>query len=202
MEELVARGVALPGGDLQILQPAESAELPDDMGIEWAPIAPYWSVLWRSGAALAEELDGARLEGKRVLELGCGLGMPSLVAARQGASVLAADREPEALELLARNARMNELTLETTEVEWAEAEALVDRGPFDLVVAADVLYVSESADLLLALLPRLADKVCIADPGRGHTDAFLRRAGRHWTIDTQRRDIVSLHWLTARSSAF
>ena len=52
-EELVSRTIDLPGGELRLLQPGESAELPDDGPVEWAPVAPYWSVLWRSGVALA-----------------------------------------------------------------------------------------------------------------------------------------------------
>ena len=57
-EELVTHTVELPSGELPILQPAEAAEIPDDHQVEWAPLAPYWSVLWRSGVALARELDG------------------------------------------------------------------------------------------------------------------------------------------------
>ncbi|MGE5858054.1 MAG: hypothetical protein ACM31K_06200, partial [Solirubrobacterales bacterium] len=77
-EEFVVQTIDLPSGELRLLQPAESAKIPDDHQVEWAPIAPYWSVLWRSGVALAGELDGEALAGRRVVELGCGLGAPSL----------------------------------------------------------------------------------------------------------------------------
>src|ERR671935_2481304 len=109
LDELVTQPIALAGGELRILQPADSAELPDDGGVEWAPIAPYWSVLWRSGVALARELDGASLRGRRVVELGCGLAVPSIVAARAGAAVLATDSSAEALTLVARNAAENDV---------------------------------------------------------------------------------------------
>jgi predicted nicotinamide N-methyase len=79
-DELVSRSIELPSGELRLLQPQESAELPDAGGVEWAPVAPYWSVLWRSGVALAAELDGAALRGVRVVELGCGLAAPSIAA--------------------------------------------------------------------------------------------------------------------------
>src|SRR4051794_4421862 len=99
--------LALPGGHLRILQPSEAAELPDDGPVAWAPLVPYWSVLWRSGVALGRELAASsrELDGRRVIELGCGLGVPSLVAARAGAEVLATDGEQEALEMAKRNAR-------------------------------------------------------------------------------------------------
>src|SRR3954447_12210414 len=88
--------LSLPGGELRILQPSEAAELPDDGPVEWAPLVPYWSVLWRSGVALGRELAASarELDGLRVVELGCGLGVPSLVAALKGADVLATDAEP------------------------------------------------------------------------------------------------------------
>src|SRR5436309_2345053 len=75
----VTHQLALPGGELRLLQPSEAAELPDDGAIEWAPLVPYWSVLWRSGVALARELAEAELAGRHVVELGCGLGAPSVV---------------------------------------------------------------------------------------------------------------------------
>ncbi|MGH2923973.1 MAG: hypothetical protein ACRDKH_08100, partial [Solirubrobacterales bacterium] len=50
--DLVRRRVELPGGGLTLLQPGEAAELPDTGPPKWAPLVPYWSVLWRSGIAL------------------------------------------------------------------------------------------------------------------------------------------------------
>src|SRR5215218_11387501 len=103
LDELVWQSVQLPSGAVRLQQPEEAAELPDDGPVEWAPLAPYWSVLWRSGVALAQELDCEALAGARVVELGCGLGLPSIAAARAGATVLATDESTEALELAARN---------------------------------------------------------------------------------------------------
>jgi predicted nicotinamide N-methyase len=170
--------IPLPSGPLRLLQPEEAAELPDDGGVEWAPLVPYWSVLWRSGVALAEELDGAALDGVRAVELGCGLGAPSIAAARAGARVLATDESEEALALLRRNARLNGVELETARVDWAAPAELVSRAPFDLVLAADVLYERAAVAQLLSLLPRLAPRAWIADPGRPAADPFLEQAGK------------------------
>ena len=104
-EELVSRSIELPSGELRLLQPEVAAELPDMDAVEWAPVAPYWSILWRSGVALACELDGVALHGLRIVELGCGLAVPSIAAARAGAAVLATDACADALTLVARNAR-------------------------------------------------------------------------------------------------
>jgi predicted nicotinamide N-methyase len=194
-DELVSQRIALPGGELRLLQLREAAELPDAGAVEWAPLAPYWAVLWRSGVALARELDQVALGGLRVVELGCGLALPSLAAARAGASVLATDTSAEALALVARNARANHLSVDTAAVDWTEPDALVRRGPFDLVLAADVLYERASVGPLLTLLPRLAPQAWIADPGRSVADAFLEQAGRRWPIETRVRDAVRLHRL-------
>jgi predicted nicotinamide N-methyase len=194
-EELVSRSIELPSGGLHLLQPQESAELPDEGGVEWGPIAPYWSVLWRSGVALARELDGMALRGLRVVELGCGLAAPSIAAARAGAAVLATDACAEALALVARNARMNDVRLETATVEWAKPDELVRRGPFDMVLAADLLYEDASIAPLLSLLPRLAPDAWLADPGRRAGVAFLDQAASLWPIETSVREIVLIHRL-------
>lgn len=197
-EELVRQSIELPSGDLCLLQPQESAALPDTGAVEWAPIAPYWSVLWRSGVALARELDGVALRGLRVVELGCGLGVPSIAAARAGADVLATDACAEALALVARNAHSNGVRIETATVDWAEPDELVRRAPFDLVLAADVLYERADVAPLLALLPRLAPQAWLADPGRPAADAFLERAGSRWPVKTRVRDVVRVHRLRLR----
>ena len=194
--DLVPCDVSLPGGDIRILQPSDGAELPDDGPVEWAPLVPYWAVLWRSGVALAREVAVARVDGLRVLELGCGLAVPSLVAARGGADVLATDGDPAALRLVERNARENGLNVATAEMEWDAADEVAERGPFDLVLAADVMYERSSVGTLLSLLPRLGREVWLADPGRPAADAFLDQASRRWSVTANARDGMNLYRLS------
>jgi predicted nicotinamide N-methyase len=194
-EELVSQSIELPSGELRLLQPQEAAALPDTGPVEWAPVAPYWSVLWRSGVALARELDGVALCGLRVVELGCGLAVPSIAAARAGAAVLATDACAEALMLVARNAHANGVRIETAPVDWADPDELVRRAPFDVVLAADVLYERASVAPLLSLLPRLAPEAWLADPGRPAAGAFVAQAGRRWPVETRVRDVVRVHRL-------
>jgi predicted nicotinamide N-methyase len=193
--DLVSQSIELPSGELRLLQPRESADLPDAGAVEWAPIVPYWSVLWRSGVALACELDGAALRGLRVVELGCGLAVPSITAARAGAAVLATDACVDALTLLAHNARTNDVRIETATVDWAKPDELVRRAPFDLVLAADVLYERASVALVMSLLPRLAPEAWLADPGRPAAGAFVELAARRWPVETHVRDVVRIHRL-------
>jgi predicted nicotinamide N-methyase len=193
----VRHRLALEGGELALLQPADAAELPDDGPVEWAPLMPYWSVLWRSGVALGREVAGAPLAGLRVVELGCGLGVPSLAAARAGARVLATDAEPEALELVELSARENGLDVETARADWGAPGDLVARGPFDLVLAADVLYEEESVVPLLSVLPRLGREVWLSDPGRQPARGFLERARDRWSVASAVRDGIDIHRLTS-----
>jgi predicted nicotinamide N-methyase len=192
---LVSQQVELPSGELHLLQPREAAELPDEGAVEWAPLAPYWAVLWRSGVALAGELDGLALRGRRVVELGCGLAVPSIAAARAGAAVLATDECAEALPLVERNAHANDVRVETAAVDWADPDELVSRGPFDLVLAADVLYERASVAVLLSLLPRLAPEGWLADPGRPAAGAFVEEARQRWPVETLVRGVVRIHRL-------
>ena len=129
------------------------------------------------------------------MELGCGLALPSIVAARAGAAVIATDSSAEALALAKRNAAVNGVRLETAVVDWEEPETLVERGPFELVLAADVLYERPSVAPLLSLLPRLSPEAWIADPGRPVADAFLEHAARRWRVETRVRGVVRIHRL-------
>lgn len=146
--------------------------------------------------ALARELSCLSLEGLRVVELGCGLGIPSLAAARGGAMVLATDSDAEALDLVERNARQNGLEVETLPVDWSAPGELIERAPFDLVLAADVLYERPGVAQLLELLPKLAPEAWIAEPGRPAAEPFLEQAEKRWSLRTSVRGVVNIHRLT------
>jgi predicted nicotinamide N-methyase len=158
-------------------------------------MAPYWSVLWRSGVALGREIDVAAVRGLRVVELGCGLALPSIAAARGGAAVLATDACAEAIALVELGARENGVRLETAVADWTAPQRLIERGPFDLVLAADVLYERSAVAALLSLLPRLGAEAWVADPGRPAGEAFLVEAARRWPVETSVRGVVRIHRL-------
>ena len=123
------------------------------------------------------------LGGRSVLELGCGLALPSIVAARLGADVLATDWSSDALAFAVRNAARNGVELRTMPAAWGRPDELVARGPWSLVVSSDVLYERRNAEQLLDLLPRLGDEVLLADPGRPALRSFLDGAAERWRID-------------------
>ena len=173
----------LRGRALTILRPRSAEALLDEEAFEHEEFLPYWAELWASGAVLASFLEQRELEGLRVLELGCGLALPSIAAALAGARVLGTDWSPNAVVLLRDNAQRNGVDLETAVVRWSEPARLVKRAPWDLILAADVLYERRNVDELLPLLPRLGAKVLLADPGRPHAKSFLERAAADWMIE-------------------
>lgn len=192
-DDLVRRRIELRGGEISLYQPSESRDLPDEGEIKWAPLVPYWSVLWRSGVALAREVEGMALSGRRIVEVGCGLAVPGIAAARAGGVVLATDCSDEALDLVGRNAGKNGVQVEVANVDWGAPRKLMERGPFDLVLAADVLYEDAAHEPLLALLPQLAPEAWLADPGRDAALPFLEEARRRWEVETLVRGVVRLH---------
>jgi hypothetical protein len=80
-------------------------------------------------------------------------------------------------------------------VDWADPAALTGRAPFDLVLAADVLYERASVAQLLSLLSRLAPEAWLADPGRPAAEPFLEQASRDWEVETRVRGVVQIHYL-------
>ena len=170
-------------GGLILLRPADEVPF-DEVGDELLP--PHWAELWPSAIALAEAPFPA---GARVLELGCGLGLPSLAAARAGADVLATDRSVTAVELVRRSADRNGLTLRAEARSWTAVE-----GGFDLVLCADLLYGHRNVAELREVLPRLAPEVWLTDPGRPLAHELLA----DWRVRTTptARPGVALHRLT------
>jgi predicted nicotinamide N-methyase len=183
----VAERIPLPGGVIELERPRDAEALIDEEAFAEAEFLPYWAELWSSAIALAHDVSLRSLRGKRTLELGCGLGLPSIAAARAGGRVLATDWSPDAVLATAANAQRNDVTLETLVCSWAAPAAIVERAPWQLVLASDVLYERRNGELLLDLLPRLVDDgglILIADPQRAAAEPFLAAARKEWNVRT------------------
>jgi len=181
--------VGLDGRDVRVLRPRDGESLLSEEAFEHEEFLPYWAELWPSARVLAAQVAARALRGARTLELGCGLGLPSIAAALAGGRVLATDWSPDAVEAAAHNARRNGVEIEVAVVPWQRPEAIVERAPWDFVIGADLLYERRNAGQLLELLPRLVDQrgeVWIADPGRRAADAFLAGLAGRWERRDQR----------------
>ena len=183
-----------------VIRPRDWEQLRHEYG-EAGMAAPYWATAWPSGLTLAEAVADRSLGGRRVLELGCGLSVPSLAAAAAGGRVLATDGSADAVAFAAHNLALNELEGEVAVVDWREPEALVEGGPWDLVLAADVLYLRHNVEALLRLLPKLlvpGGEAILADPRRAGGRDFVASAKRIFSLESRRdreRPSVDVHTL-------
>ena len=146
---------------------------------------PLFGLVWPSGLHLAEAMAMRPvLAAERILEIGCGLGLASLVMHRRGGDVTASDCHPLAGEFLRENLRLNDLSpMPYCHGHWGGQEALADFGPtvvgrFDLIIGSDVLYERDDGGVLSTFIGRHGAPVCevmIIDPNRGNRSPFHRR---------------------------
>ena len=157
--------------ELSLLRPVSPDALLDEEAFARDEFLPYWAELWPAATALAAALPDVK--GLRVVELGCGLGLPSLVAAARGADVTASDWAEDAVDLLRENAARNGLFVRAEVRDW--------RAPwperFDVALAADVLYEQRNVDPLLERLRELAPVAYLGLAGRPYETEFLGKAG-------------------------
>jgi len=111
----------------------------------------FWARVWPAGLALARFVIAkpTLVAGTNTLEIGAGLGPGAIAAALAGATrVVATDIEPNALDFVAQSARDNSVAVETAAWDWNQRPPPLARGPFDVILAGDVLYHNEHARLI------------------------------------------------------
>jgi predicted nicotinamide N-methyase len=165
--ELVEETLRVGELELALLRPREPEALLDEEAFAHDEFLPYWAELWPASLALARALP-PRLDGVRVIEVGCGLAVPALVAAARGAVVTATDWAAEAVDLVRENAARNGLAVDARVADWRELD-----GAYDLALAADVLYERRNVEPLAQLLPQLATETLLALAGRPYEATFL-----------------------------
>ena len=164
---------------LRVLSDHQQFADPDGHGKRMGISSAQWSLfgqLWPAGRLLAQAMLDIDIQGKRILEIGCGIGLPSLVLQRRGADVVASDVHPLAEPFLAYNSALNELpAVHFRQMDWNQP--LPTLGEFDMIVASDVLYERDHASLLASVVERHARpcaEVVVTDPGRGNSAPFTR----------------------------
>jgi predicted nicotinamide N-methyase len=167
---------------------------------------PMFGLLWPSGAHLAARMALHPVSsGERILEIGCGLALASLVGHRRGADVTASDCHPLAQAFLEENLRLNELTpMKYRHGHWNAAARpapgppawqgrpapCVVRGHYDLIIGSDLLYERDANGALarfIACHASRAAQIWIIDPDRGNWPAFNRRMAANGFLEREER---------------
>jgi predicted nicotinamide N-methyase len=139
---------------------------------------PYFGVMWEAGIGLSQSLTREMCEGKKILEIGCGLALPSFVATRFGGNVIATDFHADVPLFLEQNQEKNKINFNYQVMNWRNEieRTKTSLGLFDLVIGSDILYESQHADqvaeALIAFL-KPGGKILLSDPGRAYVQKFI-----------------------------
>ena len=173
---------AINGNDYTIrsLQNKQQFHDPEGTAERLGISSATWSLfgnIWPSGLILADIMSTYDVAGINILEVGCGLGIASLITNERGAQHTASDYHPLANEFLQENNRLNELPpLHFEPCDWAEAMPAM--GLFDLIIGSDLLYEPNHPALLshfIDLHSSPSVKVIIIDPGRRQQGQFTKQ---------------------------
>lgn len=138
---------------------------------------PIFGIVWPSSLVLAHHMNNYDIGTKRVLEIGCGIALSSLLLNKQNVDITATDYHPESENFLKRNTELNgdnRIPFERT--GWADHDD--DLGNFDLIIGSDLLYEDEHVELLTGFIRDHSSPKCeviIVDPGRGRKNKLAKK---------------------------
>ncbi|WP_256388845.1 class I SAM-dependent methyltransferase [Calothrix sp. 336/3] len=138
-----------------------------------------WSLfgqIWPMSKILARIMLQEPLEGKRILEIGCGIGLPSIVLKQLGGDITASDYHPLAESFLLENTILNSLApIDFQAGDWNTDNQ--NLGEFDLIIGSDILYEPQHIELISSFINHHSSShvdIIIVDPGRGSHRKFAR----------------------------
>ena len=138
---------------------------------------PIFGVVWPSGIVLAHYISGFNTQSKRILEIGCGMALTSLLLNKRHDNITATDHHPEAGKFLERNATLNDDNeIAFVRTDWANMSTGL--GLFDLIIGSDLLYEDEHVEQVGNFINRHAKQDCevvIVDPGRGRKNKLTKK---------------------------
>jgi predicted nicotinamide N-methyase len=138
---------------------------------------PIFGIVWPSSLVLAHHLFNYEFGTKRILEIGCGTAISSLLLNKQNIDITATDYHPEVEKFLVRNTKLNgdrQIPFERT--GWADSNDSL--GLFDMIIGSDLLYENEHIDLLAGFIQEHSkpeSDVIIVDPGRGRKTKLAKK---------------------------
>lgn len=154
-----------------------------DLGISSAAW-PLFGIVWPSGIVLANYVLNYKTEGLRILEIGCGIALSSLLLNQRNADITATDYHPDVQFFLDRNALLNHgENIAFERLDWSDDNSTL--GTFDLIIGSDLLYEDEHVSLLADFIQHHARQHCevvIVDPGRGRKSKLSTKMVEHGFI--------------------
>lgn len=136
-----------------------------------------FGVVWDSSQVLANLMLDIDIQGKRILEIGCGIALPSLILNKREANITATDYHPCALDFLEKNTVLNQgETIPFVRTSWMDLQS--ELGRFDVIIGSDLLYEPDHVEQLSSFIDRHSmpnSKVIIVDPGRFLHSRFSRK---------------------------
>ena len=152
---------------------------PNDVAKNLGISSANWSlfgIIWASGEILARLMFEYDIANKRILEVGCGIGLASLVLNQRSADITATDYHPEADNFLIENTKLNQdKPIPFVRTSWTDA--LTNLGKFDIIIGSDLLYERGHAGELSKFINQHANPQCtviIVDPGRKYHPRFSK----------------------------
>ncbi|TWI57626.1 lysine methyltransferase [Pseudomonas duriflava] len=137
---------------------------------------PLFGQIWPSSHVLATAMHTMDVQGKRVLELGAGLALASLVVHSRGGNMTVSDYHPLIPTFLTENLRLNQLgPIKYQSADWSRTD--LELGQFDLIIGSDLIYERDQPAILADFIDRhSADQVeiLIVDPDRRQRSRFCR----------------------------
>ena len=175
--------VTIGGWDYAICSLLDNQQYADPAGLAQATGMgesgwPLFGQVWPSARVLALAMDTHAIAGKRILEIGAGLALASLVMHRRAGDVTVTDWHPLTETFLRANLQSNGLSpLPYLPGNWAvdDANGASGLGRFNLIVGSDILYERQQPMQLARFIDQHAEpdaEVIIVDPDRGNRSAF------------------------------
>lgn len=148
----------------------------DKLGISSATWSLF-GVVWDSSEVLAHLMFDFQIAGKRILEVGCGMALSSLVLNHRHADITATDYHPEVEKFLQENVLLNKgKKIPYIRTGWGDEDSGL--GKFDLVIGSDLLYEGDHVELLANFInqhTRPQCEVILIDPGRSYHARFSKK---------------------------
>jgi len=164
---------------IRILRDNQQFHDPDNvaekLGISSA-LWPLFGQIWPSGIILANLMSSYKISGKRILEVGCGIGLASLVLNNRMANITSTDYHPSVEGFLKFNTKLNEdREIPYIRTDWSDKDDKL--GKFDLIIGSDLLYEPNHFKILSNFINHHSKKACeviIIDPNRGYKNKFTK----------------------------